>query len=871
MDEIEVKGIAIMANGKGMSGQATHDEVLIGMHFFEGGGDAKAPALLARKAAPSEIANAISVNCFDDCIKYIPQDLAHMSYADFWKWWFEFERYKGDEAGLISFEKVIDECMARGMKVKVDLAYSSSWCMDNDWTTQTNRVVGPRDKDEWIHLCELLGRRYRGKIVLYMLQGESNNLENYWEGADVSHAHEIFRTGYFGFKKEDPNLLISIAGASPSVPASSDPKEKADSSLDSWVGTAVEACKPYFDDICMNLFVDAADPYGGMKNYYSAIKRIYDKNGIKDAEIGSGESSIQWAETSWNLTVPPPMNSEGYDFQNAPYSEMKQAFRMNESMGDFYQLGGTKFMWWGTEFAPGVAWPWRWGFRKYEDHWGVWPEDYKIPGTKIVFKHEGDESATPPVKPCDLRPAYVRPEDPYHSMWETFKFWAQAAPPASEAVRLPMTIKTPEVELYSIATFQQSNNLCMALLQSDKSTTGAVTATVDLAKSGWPKDIALTAETTNENIDYATGLHTTNWSKAVKAKVAAGKLTLQLPAIKGWTTVIIRPAKNVASAEYVMQTLPDAIAAGSKAKGCIVVRNTGAKKWNAGEVSIAMYAKPGDKRAIGRKAWKNATDVASGENTSFGIEFPAQEEAGYATWYYRLRDKDGNWFGPVMSVSGNFVELEAPRKFVAHRELGHIRLQWFAPKSGEEVKEYRVFRAEGFQKPFKKLASVKGTEFMDESGAKDHAYYYNVRAVSKDGKVSRPSNDDNARALSKPRIWDAEIVAHTIPARVQKGVSAKASITIKNTGQRDWDLSNKEQLSFRLKSVQCWGVDTLAKLPEFSFGEKTVKAGKSVTVDIPYVAPTEGTSENHWIMEILVQAKEPVMFGTPLLVETVAE
>ena len=206
-----VAGIAGMAQA-GQGGNATHDEVLLGMHFIEGNGDAQAIQATAKKSTPKDVANALSIAALDDYLKYMPDDLKQMSYADFWKWWFEFERYKGDEAGLAAFDKTVNKLMERGMKVKVDLAYNTHWAMDNDWTTVTNRVIGPRDKNDWIHLCELLGRRYNGKIVLYLLQGESNNLADYWEKAPVEHVSEIFRTGYQAFKKEDPNLRIAIAG-----------------------------------------------------------------------------------------------------------------------------------------------------------------------------------------------------------------------------------------------------------------------------------------------------------------------------------------------------------------------------------------------------------------------------------------------------------------------------------------------------------------------------------------------------------------------------------------------------------------------------------------------------------------------------------
>ena len=115
-----------------ISGNATHDEMLLGMHFIEGSPENAVRAAQARnpRIKPEEMLTVASMAGLDDYIKYMPRIFAHSSYADFWKWWFEFERYKGDEAGLAAFEQVIKKCMERGMKVKVDLAYSTWYSVD---------------------------------------------------------------------------------------------------------------------------------------------------------------------------------------------------------------------------------------------------------------------------------------------------------------------------------------------------------------------------------------------------------------------------------------------------------------------------------------------------------------------------------------------------------------------------------------------------------------------------------------------------------------------------------------------------------------------------------------------------------------------
>ncbi len=191
-----------------VSGQAGHSNVLLGMHFAHQNRDCNTRGDSKEDVIPG----------FWDYAKYMPEDLAHMSYADFWHWWYEFERYKGDEKGLAEMDAIINECLARGIKVKIDLAWSTWYTNDKDWQTESNLALGPVDVDDWVHLCDLLGRRYRGRVAMWLLQGEANDLKSYWQNAPIEHVQDVYRMGSKAFKRVDPGAMISIAGASPSVP-----------------------------------------------------------------------------------------------------------------------------------------------------------------------------------------------------------------------------------------------------------------------------------------------------------------------------------------------------------------------------------------------------------------------------------------------------------------------------------------------------------------------------------------------------------------------------------------------------------------------------------------------------------------------------
>jgi hypothetical protein len=842
--------------------------MLLGMHFINNHVD---KALKDRKAGAFDPAAIAIGPGFMDYLHYASEDLEHVSYVDFWRWWYELERYKGDEAGLADLDEKLQVCLERGIKVKIDLAWSTWYTSRKDWQTDANMAVGPEDVDDWIHLCDLLGRHFRGRMALWMLQGEANTLKEYWQDAPIEHVQEIYRTGYAAFKRADPGVLISISGATPSVSRED---------LDAWCRANLAACRGMYDEVPMNFFADinGADPYHGLANYYQAIRTILDENGQDAVEIGSGESSIQWAEDSWKLTVPPPLSFEGLDPQDAPLSELKQAWRMNESMRDFYRLGGRKLMWWGTAFVPGVGWPWRWGFRKYEDWWGIWPESSKVPGTRIVYRYENDNpdqlkkaGLLHPLidfKAVNLKPAWVNPVDPYHPIWEIYKFWAQVAPPGSEAIRLPVTCTWGACT----GAYLQTQDGAVVLIQNDTLT--PVHAVINLAGTGWPALSQLEVTGLNETIDYASGVHTSRWQASFTIQAEAGKLVFDLPPVQGFTTLKIRPYQSAWAAECVQSVLPCQAAAGKAVESWVIVRNTGSATWLAGQVVLAVYTQAQEEGPMGAgSAWSVGWDVFPGEQYAFPVSLPSQEAPGYVTCSFRLNDPAGDWFGPVIFLSTQFVEWDAPRKLVAFREVGHVRLKWFersAQRAGG-LEGTILYRSEGFQQPMRLYRQFPAgvTEFVDSDLELDHAYYYQVTALRAGGRESRSSNEDNAKALSAPRLWDAEIVRQDIPLHMTQGQPATVSVELRNTGSKAWDCSQaQEELWFHLNTTQLWGIQEEAILPKISLEKgRMVLPGECTRLQFAYTAPQPGCFENHWIMCMDVQGRR-VFFGTPLLVET---
>ena len=829
------------------NGQARHDDILVGFHY----GD------LSNHEGRRQLDYPRNVwPFFRDYLDYMADEVAATSYADFWRWWYILERYKGDEKGLAELDEIVDACLARGIKIKIDLAWSTWWTQDRDWEAGFRMPVGPQDIDDWTHLCDLLARRFRGRIAVWDLQGEANDLEHYWQGRTQEHVYDIYKRGYRVFKGIDPGALIGISGASPSVS-----REK----MDAWYWNNLKNCRGYYDNIPINFFADVADPYRGGVNYYNSVREMLDRLGEYGVEVGMGETSVQWAETTEGaatdtLTIP------------------KQAARVNKMFGQLFDVGMNKFIMWSTEFAPGGGhWPWRWGLRNYEDWWGIWPERFKIPGTQIVYRYEAPDSTV-----VDLSPEWPRPADPYYPAWEVFAFWAQSAPAGSESMRLPMTFAgTGSAVRRSLGAFQRANNQVVGLVYTDSEAPLAVS--FDLFKTGWPEKTPLRITAVNESISFRTGEHATNWTKQWHAAVSSGELTLDLPPAAGFTTIKILPAKTAPDAELTGTVLPDSVKVDQPLEGYLVFRNTGGKNWLPAHTSLALYRDPkrNMQKTLMSPRWNLPREVPPGETAAIFIRLPRETTAGTISFPLRFYDDRDGWFGPVVHAVFRVIETEPPYKLIAHREVGQVRLQWFPPREGAEVKSYEIYRAPGFEEPFVLLDTVDGTGYLDQTGEPDRAYYYYVIAVAVDGRRSPPSNTDNARPISARRILDAEIVAHTVPDTVRIGDTNLVTITVRNTGTKTWDLNRPGEIRYWLQPTQLWGRRNEKHLGHLDIeGVSAVKTGETVTFTIPYVGPKTGLFENHWIlyMEVPGDRKEsksgwenPIRyayFGTPLITET---
>jgi len=831
------------AGAYGQSGQMSHGSAALGIHFIGGRQD----------AVPAKESFADAFPTIWDYFRYMPEDIACMSYADFWHWWHEFERYKGDEKGLDEMDAILRACLEGGMKVKIDLCHTTWWTNDKDWEKKIDLGHGPVDVDDWIHLCDLLGRRYRGQVALWHLQGEANDLEGFWEGAPIEHVAEIYRGGYRAFKRVDPGTLISISGATPS---------KSRESLDEWVRYHAKACLGFYDDIPMNFFADikGADPYHGLTNYYSSIRKALDEVGQRDVEIGSGESSFQWAADSSEVKGAPPRWDPNYDVEKQPaLSEEGQAWRCNESLGTFFRLGGTKFMFWGAEFAPGCGWSWRWGLRKYQDWWGIWPEGNKIAGTNIVARYESPEG-----KKFDLQPGWTSPAaDPYHPIWQVYKYWAQASPPGGEAVRVPLTLSDTMNDIRALATYLRTQDRCVVLLQNEAQ--GAGEFHLDVTKTGWGAGTKLSIQAKNESINFLNGERQVNWQKNLNAEITKEGVDINLGSVSGFTTVTVGRDQPMWDAVSDRNAGIMAGEVGKPIEGVVVLRNTGTAVWKAKKIVLAS-----EDSTLANWSCKLRDDVKPGERISLAVQFPAAEEKGYVTHFVRLREDGKQWFGPAIALSAMVKDLDSPRKLVAFREVGHVRLKWFAPERKKDGLMYEVYRADGFEKPFTFLAKVKGTEYIDEPPMRDQAYYYQVAAIDGEGEKSRFSNEDNAKALSSPRFWDAEIAEHTVPAQLRLGESRDVTITLRNTGSKTWEIGKADSaVQFYLVSTQLWGVQDEGRLSKIQLaGGANVEPGQTITRTVRYAGVRAGRFENHWILRMDVAGKGAAYFGTPLLVET---
>lgn len=826
-----------------IDGHAQKDTVLVGFHY----GDIYNHEGRMTKDYPLNI-----WPFFDDYLEYMQDDMLKTSYVDFWRWWYILERYKGDEKGMTELDKMVDKCLERGMKVKMCLGWSTWWTQDKDWAEGQRLNLAPGDLDDWIHWCYTMSRRFKGRVVLWDLVGESNSLENCWPpGTTMEHVHDAFKLGYRACKLADPDLLIGASDASPSAPQDE---------MDKWYESNIKGAKGYYDSISINFFADVADPYKGGVNYYNSIRRMLDDVGAKDVEIGMGETSIQWAETTVTAAID-------------KLSMEKQAIGVNKTFGELMDIGMNKLITWSTEFAPGGGhWPWRWGFRNYEDWWGIWPETHKIPGTRIVYRYDAPDGNI-----YDLRPEWPRPTDPYYPAWEIYCFWAQCTPPKSESIRLTMNASKLNGIFWKISTFLSTFNECVSLLYNEES--APINLTIDSTKTGWHDGTSLKVDVLNEDIDFKTGFHTNKLENLIDAKVKDNKIEIDLPAISGFTTLKIIPNNPELDAEFVGQVFHPQTEVGQDIQGHMIVRNKGRNEWKKGHIILSIYPENKD-----LKNWELLVNVSPNEESAFSIKLPPQETPGNVSYKLRLRDSKHHWFGPVFSATTKIVDSTIPRKLVAHREIEHTRLKWFAPENSADVKSYEIYRADGFDKPFNLLTTCSTTEYIDKDLNMDKVYYYRVIAVNVNGNKSRTSNEDNARAISKPRIYDAEIISHNVPEKVRIGDPYTVSITIRNTGSKKWDLRYPDRLAYWFQPTQLWGVQDEKKLPKIVIDKLEVKPGEDVTVEFPFIGPKTGRFENHWVMWMEVPDSlkkntkgnewgwtdkvQHAYFGTPLLFET---
>lgn len=791
---------------------------------------------------------------FCDYVKYMKDDMLKTSYADFWRWWYVLERYKGDEKGLAELEAILDKCTDLKLKTKIVLCWSTWWALDKDWEQGCKLPWGPEDVDDWTHLLLLLSDRYRGKVAMWDLQGEANDIKGYWGGVPMEHIYQIYKRGYIVLEDEDPGSMVGIGGASPSVS-----RER----LDKWYISNIENCKGYFDSIPINYFADVADPYKGAINMHSSIRGMLDAEGLYEAEIGMGESSVQWAETT---------EKAGRD----GLSQYKQAETMNMIFGELFTRNMNKFIFWTTEFAPdGGWWPWRWGIRNYQDWWGIWPDNFKVAGTQIVYRRDAKDGKT-----YDLRKNWARPADPYYPAGEVFDFWCQLAPSGSESIRLDMKLNSrqPDTAAY-VGAYQQAFDKVVALVYHKKKASAEVI--LNTRKTGWGNKIKINVNAKNELIDFNTGIHSAIWSKNYIIEPDKDRVSLNLPKSNGFTTIHMTVEKPEYMSEEVGKVFPDSVETGDMPAGYIILKNVGASKWSKSKVKLAPYSIDNNpaSRQLSEVSFRLDRNICVKETVAIPVKLPGQNVPGLKS--YSLRLTNGiDWFGPMFCISTNFVDTKRPRKLVAHREQGHIKIQWFAPIGSENIKYYELYRSERYKSKPDLIQKIDNTEYADRDIELDKAYYYYVIAVDNEGNKSRPSVVDNAKAISKPRIYDAEVVKFDVPAKVRVGDLYEIKITFRNTGKKTWDLSNPSKIRYWVQTTRLWGISDEKRLPYFELkGSKTINPAQTVTASFPFVGPKPGRYENHWILRMEVPDGKnknglngPVQyayFGTPLLKETI--
>lgn len=820
-------------------GHARRDHVLLGLHFLHSRLDCNARTRGLEDIVPT----------FLDYVDHMPEDLEAMSYADFWHWWYELERFKGDEAGLAALDTMVDACLERGLKVKIDLSWSTWWVEDLDWEEGPRLAFGPPDLDDWAHLVELVGRHYRGRVAVWHPQGEANDLKGYWRGRPIEHVQEVYRIAASGFKAADPAVRVSVAGASPSVPRES---------LDAWVSANVAALPGLFEDVPMNYFAQVADPYGGLAEYYTSVRAILDANGARDAEVGSGESSFQWAEASDRLAVPPPRSLEGVDPSKLPLCELKQAWQFHESMTDFFGLGGNKFVLWGTEYAPGGGWAWRWGLRKYQDWWGTWPESSKVPGTNIVHRFEPPGRAA-----LELLPAWSSPPtDPYHPIWQVYRYWAQATPAGGEAIRLQARFTRREGAARDgllLATHVAGQDRAVVLCPG-KMPAGA-RLELDLGPCGWPDEDPVELEVVQQSINLATGELSARAGAISRILLSGGRAVIELPVLEGWTTLFLRPAPGAPLAATPLLCAPRRPArVGRPLEWQVCVENCGRASWLPGAIVLDGGSRM-DPVELTRK-------VEPGETADLVVRAPAPTTAGRVAIPLRMRTRDLRGFGPQFLAVAR-VEDEPPlRKLVAHRGDGRILVQWFTSPAVEAAQKVELYRAEERGKPLKLLAELAGSSYVDRAVEPGRAYWYQVK-FPPGSSVQGESPRDGVRVAARPRLFDADVLEHTIPRQLRRGGACTARVTLRNTGTRAWHL---ERSRYALSAVRLWGESDEKKLPAISLGSAgEVAAGETVVLELPLAALREGVFENHWVLTLDPPGKDRAYFGMPILAETTVQ
>jgi hypothetical protein len=831
------------------SGVASHDDLLLGFHFNQ----------YPRSGPANELGTELN---FEEFTQLLNEDMPYLSYADFWVGWSDMQRYKGDEKGLASLDRAVVHALVLDLKVKIVLIHSTWWAHDLDWSQRQNLAIGPNHLEDWAHWCAVMSSHFRGRVAQWDLQGEANG-KDYWPFATaesvLGHVQESYRVGCRAIRQAAPEALIGISCATPGTEGIDIYDQRISRpELDRWYHDNLSGCKGLFDSVPINYFSDVtwADPYGGGFAFYKSIRRMLDDLGLPQVELGSGESSINWADSS-------------YDFQKYGLSIPVQARRLNETLGATFNDGMNKWIFHGIPQAPGFGWVWRWGFRKYEDFWGLWPEANKTPGTRIVCRYDNPDG-----RKVDYGPAFARPADPYLPSWEIWKFWAQAMPRHSGARRLHLRASGGDGILWRLGAFLPKSNEAVALVYNEHS--APLRLALDVTPAGWADGTALVVAGRNESISFETGEHRVLWrDDGLRAEVVQGAVALTSPPLSGWTSLRFKPAHPEFTAELGGTVFPRQAQAGGRVRGQVLLRNTGSGTWPKGaRVTLNLWPQ-GESRSTAKvEVHPLAAPVKPSELACFEVVLPEVEQPQLKTWtlrpgYVARGSSSLRPFGPALEVSCEIVDGERPRKFIACRELGHIRLSWFRPEHVELFKAYEIYRSQGLGQPKRLVQKVSVTDYVDSNVSPDQVYEYYVVAVAPDGRRSRASNLDSARALAAPRLWDAEVTAHNIPARVHRGEPATVSVTLRNSGSKPWDLRPESGLRVYLQTAQLWDERNEGRLPQVGLGEpRVIEPGQTVTVSFPYVGRAVGEFENHWITRLEAKGGSGAWFGTPLRVQT---